>query len=353
MNRWCLPIAYAVLMATLVIAWFAWIVCHARNQRDVVLALRLAGAVVTYNDGYTRETVTSTGQPDEPLERHLSFQPSQVSFAGRPTPASSLVPLGRLGTLQTLSVDLADTGMSDECFHYVASSRALTLRGTAVTDAGLSCLRSSRSLAYIDLSGTQITDASLVSLAQTPTLSELKLAHTQVTDSGVLAIAGGRRLRRLELDRTRITDAVMAALGRCPLELLTVEDTEITDDGIAALCAQHSGQQGASKEGADEAEAPLSLAARRLRVLSLSGTRITDRIACCLKRFPSLRFLSLDRTDVSDASLTPLQNMIHLTELGVGETKITAAGISKLRKELPECIIRTYVAPIGDAWAHR
>ena len=68
----------------------------------------------------------------------------------------------------------------------------------------------------------------------------------------------------------------------------------------------------------------------RLRLLDLSGTRVTDAGLRHLARCDNLRSLYLCDTGVGDAGLKKLAALKNLTDLDLGGTKVTDAGMKEL-----------------------
>jgi hypothetical protein len=73
----------------------------------------------------------------------------------------------------------------------------------------------------------------------------------------------------------------------------------------------------------------------RLVRLDLRDTRVTDAGVGKLKSLAELRVLNLFATDVSDASVAALAVMPKLEELRLWQTKVTASGLAKLQAAKP------------------
>jgi hypothetical protein len=114
------------------------------------------------------------------------------------------------------------------------------------------------------------------------------LSRTQVTDDDLAALAG-LRVQSLNLSRTKITAVGIAHVSMLPeLDKLTLNLTELRGPELAELAV-----------------------AKSLRNLYLIGTPLTD-----------------DDTKV-------LGNLDQLTTLVLWRTRLTPAGIKRLRRELP------------------
>ena len=78
---------------------------------------------------------------------------------------------------------------------------------------------------------------------------------------------------------------------------------------------------------------------KQLKRLYLSGSKITDLgLGPVGKNLLQLKRLTLNGCDgITDAGLQHLHGLDHLIELRLKGTKVTEAGITKLRKALPHC----------------
>ncbi|MDX1947946.1 MAG: LamG-like jellyroll fold domain-containing protein [Pirellulaceae bacterium] len=76
-----------------------------------------------------------------------------------------------------------------------------------------------------------------------------------------------------------------------------------------------------------------------LSVLDLSQTRSAGSGLSHLSRFPKLGWLYLNKTPVGDGDLQYLEKLTGLTKLELKGTKVTAAGVQKLKAALANCEI--------------
>jgi hypothetical protein len=78
-------------------------------------------------------------------------------------------------------------------------------------------------------------------------------------------------------------------------------------------------------------------ASKKLKWLSLECTQVDDAGVANLAGFSDLIYLNFLSTPVTDASVDVLLNLPHLEMVVVSGTKMTEAGVTRLRKGLPAC----------------
>lgn len=114
--------------------------------------------------------------------------------------------------------------------------RALRLRSTDITDAGLDALRSLHELRALNLAHTGVTDAGLSKLKHMTELQWLNLAGLEITDAGVAELKAIRQLQWLSLHDTNVTDVATEHLEALPqLQVLILRNTAVTDAAIEHL----------------------------------------------------------------------------------------------------------------------
>ena len=81
---------------------------------------------------------------------------------------------------------------------------------------------------------------------------------------------------------------------------------------------------------------------RHLRYLCLHGTRATNDTVVSISGMNGLRHLRLGHTLVSDECIEHLAQLQHLESLGVHGSRISDAGLERLRQALPACHLMDY-----------
>lgn len=170
----------------------------------------------------------------------------------------------------------------------------------------------------LTLAATEVTDAGIVRLENLGRLSVLDLSKTRVTDGGTGPLRRLKAIKALSLGQTRITDATLVSLKELKhLRGLCLSHTAVTDGGVGHLKALPD-----------------------LACLDLSATQVTDAALPVLATLPKLEELCLSGTAVSDQGLERLAAGRQLSGLWRGlwldGTKVTAEGVRRLTKALPE-----------------
>lgn len=161
--------------------------------------------------------------------------------------------LEKLGPTSLRSLDLANTGVTDENLRLIGRFTTLESLSLAndtyasgavirskpqnhISDEGLSNLAGLSSLHGIDLRGTQITDKGLATLASLKHLQWVQLDGTKVTGSGLSSLKSLPRLSMLELNGCKLDKAAFELLGQLgELSSLGLRNTSISDDDLKLL----------------------------------------------------------------------------------------------------------------------
>ncbi len=222
-------------------------------------------------------------------------------------------------------LSLVGTQVTDAGLAYFAGCKKLTYLHLGycrkVTDAGLAHFADCKDLTLLSLDGCpQVTDAGLANFRDCKKLAELYLAYTQVTDAGLAQFKGCEDLTSLSLyGCAQVSDAALAHFKeRKNLINLKLGRTQVTDGAIADFPRY-----------------------KNLRSVNLDGcTQITNAGLAHLGECRNLTNLSLDHcAQVNDASLEVIAGFSRLATLRIVGTKVTAAGVAKLQKDLPKCEI--------------
>ncbi len=273
-RRWAqFSLGSMFVVVTLFCIWLAIQTNCADKQREAVGAIAKVGGRVLYHGDPDPRTA-----PGRNHAQHESFLSKVV---------------GKDFLHGVRMVDLSNTAVADAdllVLKQIPGLEELGLYGTRITGVGMAALCPLR-LRTLDLGTSGVHDDWLRHLREQRALRMLSLSYTKISDAGLVHVGGMKGLRVLGLGNTRVTDAGMAHLsGLASLEILQLRSTRVTDAGLA----------------------------------SLSG-------------IPTLRTLVLFDTAVSDAAHAELLKMHALRELYIGTTKMTAPGVERLRKALPNC----------------
>lgn len=143
---------------------------------------------------------------------------------------------------------------------------------------------------------------------------QIVLADCQVSEQGLATIPASPNLRWLDLAGLPVGNRAVFRLAPNPftMEQLRLERTRI-DSGLKGWLAK----------------------ATNLRELDLSSTRIDDESIRAINA-PNLSVLWLTGTQVSDASIPVIASMRSLQSVDLQQTRVTGAGIGRLRSTRPK-----------------
>jgi WD40 repeat protein/serine/threonine protein kinase/Leucine-rich repeat (LRR) protein len=265
---------------------------------------------------------------------------------------------------------LSETNVTDACMQHVAQATRLTsvnVSRTKVGDDGLRQLQAMPHLQSLDLSHSKITDKGLEHLKVHQNLDVLLLHSLAITDVGVKHLGDIKSLHRLEIHATPIGDEAARQIARLTkLESLTLANTKLTDIGLRLLVQSLSELTNLILD-ANTAISGEGLAdigkLQQLTTLRLQGVKVRDEELAYLESLTELRFLNLSDTKIAGPGLVHLKDLKNLEELGLGTTgvsdvdlehlsglkslknlelrgtKVTATGVARLQKALPDCEI--------------
>lgn len=196
-------------------------------------------------------------------------------------------------------------------------------------------------LSRIDLSLSNVTDDDLSDL-NFPQLEILRLQDTHVTDEGLGHIVKQcGELRQLNLARTQIT---LAAVQQCTqlrrLERLDVHSTDLTDrvrlreGSLPALHELHLGTTGVD----DTTLASLIGAAPNIRYLDVSGCTVSDGIVQTLSE-TKIESIDVSHLPISRANLVALAKMPSLRLLICSPDMVDDAFRNDLESRFPKCLL--------------
>jgi len=146
---------------------------------------------------------------------------------------------------------------------------------------------------------------------RTGRVTGVDLRASWVTDSDLPQLAALPYLTHLDLSLTRITDHGLQQLKNAPgiVELNLYYAEQITDEGMAAVKGW-----------------------KKLKRLTLRGTKITDTTLEHLANVTTLESLDIGYAQVTDVGLDRLTPLANLKELVIGGNKLTDVGLQALRQ---------------------
>lgn len=179
----------------------------------------------------------------------------------------------------------------------------LKLWGTTVDDDAIKRLSGLRKVRGIDLTYTDVTGKSLRTISSFPNITSIRLEGCDVSDEQLAPLEEMPQVRMLYLGQTKVTDEGLKHLRNLKqLILLQLSDCDISDNGLASL-----------------GELP------QIQHLWLSKT---------------IRYGDDDRSRLTDRCIEYLLSLDTLLDLAISDSKITDAGIARLRDGLPKTKIR-------------
>ena len=207
----------------------------------------------------------------------------------------------------------------------------LSLRNTAITDAGLAQLTGLK-LKSLDVSVTEITGSTLNTLSRD--IEELNLSRCARLTDAELAQLAGLKLKSLDVSWTEIADSTLATLSRDIKELGLRCCGQLTDAGIAGLGLKYN------------AQGAVVHTAMQLKKLDMSSTKITgSQLATLSRDIEELKLHACGKlTDDGVANLGLKHNaqgaVVHaamqLKKLNMVWTGITGSTLATLSRGIEE-----------------
>jgi Leucine-rich repeat (LRR) protein len=267
------------------------------------------------------------------------------------------------GLRSLVSVGLVGCPVGDDALGLIAkvpNLNSLQLDGTRVTDIGVRRLGPVNNLANLQLSSTAVTGTGFVDWRDAP-MQNLTVGN--VTDDGLRAISSFSKLRVLAIGGNNVTDEGMKALRTTNVAELSVTSTGITNATLDSLLEMKdlkrlllTGTNGMTADAIKKvAKLPklndLGLAGdwvtddglahlrgTRIQALSLwpAAPRVTNAGVKHLREIKTLREIGLQGAAVTDECIPDLLAIKPAT-LHLNGTKVSNAGLLRLKAELPGC----------------
>ncbi len=258
------------------------------------------------------------------LEPEFRRQITELDLAGSNITDSGAEHFAEFPNLDTLIIDR--TGISNGGMTYVGQLSGLvnlSMVGMRISTDGLKGIAGLTNLEYLDLSSTSINDLSFEHLLGMKNLQVLRIADIQQLQGQGLAELAKRgvlsNLRELVASNTHIGSDGLVALETMPhLEVLTLNNASIS-----------------------EIQLPHIANCGELVELYLNGSAIGNNSLKQLVKLGKLERLSLQGCSaLTDDAFVFIKNMKSLTKLNVNNTRVTEAGVQKLKEQfLPDTAI--------------
>ncbi len=159
-------------------------------------------------------------------------------------------------------------------------------------------------------------------MQQLQNLKSVDFRYLRASPNGFRCLGQINTLESVSISFTHVTSDDLVALKRLPnLTVLRLPGDSQQDAGLTDADLEH-------------------LTDHRLTELSLYDTRITDEGLAALTRIPTLKLLYLQKTAITDDGLQQLAALKKLETVFINETNVTNAGIADLQAKLPGCDVR-------------
>ncbi len=189
-----------------------------------------------------------------------------------------------------------------------------------VTDQCVRDVAARLPLESLDISDTKLGDSAMGAIADMKTLLWLHCTRSAVTDVGLMKLGRMPNLLRVDIDSCPgVTDKGLEhVVKNLPnLQVLNISDTHVTSKGIRCISGL-----------------------KKLQMLWLSDLKVVDKDLAALQNL-EISDIHLFCNPITDASFDSFRKMKRLRFVEVSGCKnITADGVSKLKKDMPNIFVR-------------
>ena len=241
--------------------------------------------------------------------------------------------IGKLRATKTLSLNFTNVG--DSGLAHVRHLRILEYLGlaeTRVTDKGIRCLENMDQLDSLILGYTDVGNEAVSSIIKLKRLQFVNLQSTRVTSDGVKELSRLPKLTGLCLSETAVDDAVAGSIGeKKSLTELTLTGTKISGEGLLRLrdALPSCRIDGESADlGTVRFDKDPQIATR--------WVNIAQRLAS-LNKERRLKLIDLSGSQITDEFLTDLHELDSVEAIDLRDTQVTDEGVRALHQALPKC----------------
>ena len=190
--------------------------------------------------------------------------------------------------------------------------RWIEARRGEVDDAALAQISHLRALEWLDVTGRKITHEGLTELGGCRNLRRLYLHDVDLGGHDPTWLSGLVHLESLSLARTGISGKPLRDLQRDGLRVLNLSGTRVTDDDLAEVAQL-----------------------KYLEVLALQDTRVSGAGLEKLAGMQRLNVLNLSNSRITDADLRHFISMPNLRIVHAAGCSISDRAVDGMRKQLP------------------
>lgn len=220
--------------------------------------------------------------------------------------------LARLSSKKLIWLHLRSTGTTDETLAVVGGLKTLEtlhLRGNPISDAGLAALAGLTRLETLDVMETSVSAEAVSTLVGLP-LSDLGFGLSQVDLMAAVPNLAKAfpKLTGLNLPKGQWTKADLASLGAYWPRIQRIEfatGSRFDEDTFDGMHEAMPDFERAHFKGSPFADGHVKglAALRKLKLMDLTDTKVTDSALPTLQSIRSLKYLDLGRTQVSPTAL--------------------------------------------------
>jgi Leucine-rich repeat (LRR) protein len=229
--------------------------------------------------------------------------------------------LRHVGTLTNLeSINLTLTPVTDEYLEPLGNLTKLKVLGLAsagCNGTGCKYLTKLTQLENLNFHHTTVNDEGLAEISKLTSLTRLEIVHCFFTDAGAEHLAKLKNLQRLQLGSTKATGAAVAPLKGLP-NLRELDIHDLKDASVAIRNAANIAT---------------------LKVLRVYVAPVKDADVAQIAGLANLEELTLSGLQLTPTGLEPLSGLKSLKKLSLGNGKVPAEAIAKLKAALPDLTV--------------
>ncbi len=216
-----------------------------------------------------------------------------------------------------------------------------------INDEGIAVLAKMKSLEGLNIYSSNVTDTGMAELANCSSLKSLTLGRCAITNAGLAHVAKIKSLTTLSINKIRLSGERLDVLKDLPnLTSLSFGRVDIGQpgisniaglDGITRLSLSLPNSTSFGDKDLAKLSAMSSLKFLRVVTRSSSESFITDQGLENISTLTGLEYLLLgiNCENVTDEGLKHLEALTSLKELNLPSSRITMAGIERLKKKVP------------------